>query len=233
MKWPQMTMDEYAAFYKDNGARLCQSGNTWWISVGPLFFRPLFPFLKIATDRRVYPLSSFWGGVQHLVPDPAQANCAMSFFVYEDLQKYDMSILKHQCRSNVRSGLKRFTARRITDLSEFVRQAHPIYLEFYQRTRYSFKKDRIYRHVFEKWAQTLFKNPKIAIIGAYHDNNLAAVDISYRIENVIVDATFFSGTAYLKLHVREFMMHTLRQAAAMTDATCYYLGAPLQQSRPR
>ena len=64
----------------------------------------------------------------------------------------------------------------------------------------------------------LFEHPGMVVLGIYHQGNLVAVDVSYRLGEVIFDDVFFSNTASQKLHVTNFVVHTLQEAASTTDA---------------
>jgi len=225
-QWEAISVDEYAAFQKANGAKLIRLGSTWWARVAPFFFRPLNPFLQLAPTSCKYPWGSLLGGVQHAVADPIHANSRMRFFIYEDLQSYDLGVLSEKRRRETRRSLEYFTARRITNPVDFLNQAHPVYQEFYERTGYGYRKQRVQRRGFQRWAEALFSHPGFMIIGAYHRGRLAAIDVSFRIGGIIFDDLLFSNNASQRKHVTNFMVHTLRSSAAETDATWIYRGAP-------
>jgi hypothetical protein len=226
MTWEAMTIDEYAEFQKACGAKVIKSGDTWWTEARPFFFRPLFPFAEVAPGKVKYPLQSLIGGVLHLVPDASSSNSYMNLFVYDDLAEYSIEKLGAKQRWIIKQGLKNFEARRVTDLKSFIDEAFPIYDDFYNRTRYFYKKERRDRKGFAAWAETIFRFPKVVVTGAYHEGKLCAVDISYRVDNVIIDDVFFSDNASQSLRVTDFFVHTLREAAKTTDATVLFRGLP-------
>lgn len=226
MYWERMSIDEYAHFQRANGMKLVQSGGRWWTETGPFFFRPLFPFTEIHPHASPYPLRAQFGGVQHAVPCGAHSNTAMRLFVYDELKEYRLGTLSEKRRGAIKRGLKHFHAQRITDAAELGADAYEMYLSFYQRTHYGFKQERLSRPYFDAWAQMLFRFPKVVVIGAYQDRRLAAVSISYLVDQVIIDGTFFSDTQSQKLQVSDFMVHTLREAAAFSDAAYIYRGMP-------
>jgi hypothetical protein len=146
--------------------------------------------------------------------------------VYDELQDYTLGSLgQTQQRMTVR-GLRTFSIRRITDLSEFVNDAHGIYLSFYERTGYRYKKERVQIEHFTRWSQALFTFPQVVVLGAYHQGRLAAIDVTYRVDDVIVDDVFFSDTASQQLRVTDALLHAIRESAAASDAQYLYMGLP-------
>jgi hypothetical protein len=226
MHWEQMTIDEYAIFQRANGTKVVKINGVWWVEIRPFFFRPLLPYAAIYPNSKQYPLKSLIGGFQHVVPSGVAANSHLNFFFFDELQGYSFNKLSDKRKNAIRKGLKNFSVKQIDDVAEFINDAYDIYVAFYNRTKYSYQKKRLNRIFFSSWAETLFDNPKILIIGAYHDNKLSAVNISYLVEEVIFYATFFSSTQSLQLQVTDFMIHIIREAAASSNAKYIFMGMP-------
>jgi hypothetical protein len=226
MVWEAMTLDEYAALQRATGAKVLKVQGTWWIEPRPFFFRPLFPFARITPQARNYPARSLLGGVLHLVPPETAANSRMQLFLYDDPGGYCLEQMAAKQRWVIKKASESFCARRITDLDHFVDQASGIYRSFYDRTGYFYKRERLNRERFAAWARSFFDQPKTVIMGAYHKERLSAVDISYRVEDVIIDDIFFSDTQSQSLRVTDFLVHTLRESARGTDVRFIFRGFP-------
>jgi hypothetical protein len=226
MHWERMTIDEYALFQRANGMKVVKINDVWWAEVRPFFFRPLLPFTAIYPKPKQYPLKSLIGGYQHVIPSGVAANSHINFFFFDELQDYSLNKLSDKRRNEIRKGLNNFSVKKIDKVTEFINDAYDIYVSFYYRTKYSYQKKRLNRIFFSSWAATLFEHPKILIIGAYHDNKLSAVNISYLVEEVIFYATFFSSTQSLKLQVTDFIIHIIREAAASSKAKYIFMGMP-------
>ena len=226
MTWEPMTIDEFAAFQRSSGAAVVKIQGVWWTEARPFFFRPLFPFAAIRPQFNKYPIQSMVGGVLHLVPADVSANSAMHLFLYDELKDYSLDKLAAKQRWVIKKGSDNFCARRITGLDQFVDEACRIYESFYNRTRYFYKKERTNKDSFTAWAKTLFQHPKIVVMGAYHQDRLSAVDVSYRVDDVIIDDVFFSDTESQPLKVTDFLVHTLREAAKSSDARVIFRGFP-------
>ncbi|WP_224984377.1 hypothetical protein [Geomonas agri] len=226
MAWEPMTLDEYAEFQKSTGVKIIKVGDVWWRQVHHFFFRPLFPFAEVAPEPSRYPLPARIGGVIHLVPTGAPSNSFMNMFVYDQLKDYSLDSVGAKQRCIVKKALSNFTAKRITDLEEFVDGASPLYISFYSRTKYSYQKERLQREKFTAWARPIFNNAKVVVTGAYRQQKLCAIDISYQVENVIIDDVFFSDTESQILKVTDFMVHTLRESARSADASILFRGFP-------
>jgi len=226
MKWEPMSIDEFAEHQRASGMKVRKLGGVWWAEVRPFFFRPVFPFTALDPEAVRYPYSSWIGGVLHAVGPGVVPNSRMNLFVYDDLKNYSLSVLGDKHRNITRKGIKNFTARRITDSAEFIRDAYEVYLSFYERTRYRYKSERLIKSNFVSWAQALFSSSKVFVLGAYRNNRLAAVDISYHVENIIYDDVFFSDSESLSFKVTDFMLHTLREYAAASGAQYLYRGLP-------
>jgi hypothetical protein len=226
MVWEPMTIDEYAAFQRSGGANVVKIGDTWWTEARPFFYRPLFPFSEVTPKLKSYPKRSVVGGVLHLVPEGTPSNSFMNLFLYDQLQDYSIDKLGTKQRWIIKKGLENFTARRITDTNQFVEEAAGIYAAFYDRTRYFYKKERNDKQYFIAWANSIFQHSKIVVTGAYHQDRLSAIDISYRVEDIIIDDVFFSDTKSQSLRVTDFMVHTLRESVKATDARIFFRGFP-------
>jgi len=226
MYWDQMTMDEFAMFQQSEGLKVVQLDGIWWVEIRPFFFRPLFPFAAIDPQSKRYPLKTLVGGYLHAVPDGVSANSTMNVFVYDDLKSYSLSSLNSKRRKATTTGIKYFTARSLSDVDEFIDSGYDVYISFQKRTNYSYKDERVNRQAFTEWAKNLYRNPKVHKLGAYHNNRLSAIEISYLVEHIIIGDTLFADDTGLKLNVTDFLYHTLREAAAHSDAQYFYLGLP-------
>lgn len=226
MIWEAMELDELAAYQRECGVRVVKTGETWWVEPRPYFFRTLDPLAQLAPGLRGYPVRHLVGGVLHLVPSAPQGNTSMKLFLYDRLQEYTLEEMTAKQKWVIRKSTENFSARRITDLGEFIETAYPIYQSFYDRTRYSYKKERAQKESFSAWARSLFHYPRILVLGAYHEGSLAAVDISYQVRELIIDDVFFATTESQGLRITDFMVHTLRSMAAGTGARYLFRGFP-------
>ncbi|UFS72169.1 hypothetical protein LPW11_08240 [Geomonas sp. RF6] len=226
MQWQRMTIDEYASYQRGVGKKVLKIDGTWWIEARPFFFRPLFPFTEIKPWSQRYPSRCIAGGFMHVVPQHGWSNSTMSFFLYDDLGSYSLAAVSSKRRRAATQGMKNFTAREIMDLDEFAETAYEVYLSFYDRTKYAYKQERVEREMFRAWSEGVYGSDKVVKIGAYHQGRLRAVEISYRVEDVIFGSTLFSDTHSLNLNVTDFLLHLHREGAAQTDARYYYIGLP-------
>ena len=229
MRYERMTLDEFARYQQAIGIKAGKVDDTWWAEVRPCFFRPLFPFAAIDPEHQQYPLKSLIGGCLHAVPGTVAANAQVNMFIYDQLQQYSLGQLNEKHRYITRKGIKNFVARKILDRDLFIREVYGIYVSFYGRTEYAYKDERLNKRCFAAWADALFTVPKLLVIGAYYEDKLCAIDVSYLVEDVVIDETFFSDTASLKLKVTDFMLHTLRETAAASDAKYLFRGFPSGQ----
>ena len=226
MIWEPMTIDELAAYQRACGVHVVKIKDTWWIEPRPFFYRTLFPLAEINPDFKQYPVQHLVGGVLHLVPTGVTSNTYMKLFLYDQLKDYSPEKMATKQKWVIKKSMENFTAKRITELNEFIEAGFPIYQSFYDRTKYSYKKERAEKAIFAAWAKTLFDFPKIMITGAYHQDQLSAVDVSYQVENLIIDDVFFSDTQSQGLRVTDFMVHTLREAAVSAEAKYLFRGFP-------
>lgn len=226
MQWDRMTMDEFALCQQAEGLKIVQVDGMWWVEIRPFFFRPLFPFAQIDPQLLRYPAKSLLGGYLHGVPAGAAANSTMNFFIFDDLKNYSIRSLSSKRRKAIANGMRNFTARVLTDQDEFEATAYEVYMSFQRRTNYSYKDERVNREAFCEWAKSLFRRPKVAKVGIYYDSKLCAVETSYLVEDVIIGDTLFANDLGLKMDVTDFIYHTVREAAAQTDARLVFTGFP-------
>jgi hypothetical protein len=205
-----MTADEYAALQVAMGAKVVSSGGLWWRAVRPFFYRPLLPFRELSPDRAAYPALARLGGAQHLVPGGVPANSSMTLLVFDDPQSYSLESLDKSRRRDLRRSMERFVVKRLTDVDDFSTSAHPVYLSFYERTKYAYKSDRTDPRRFAEWARTLMRFPKVCVLGAYRGDELVAVGVSYVVEDTLLIPSIFAETSALAELVSESVLHTMR-----------------------
>jgi hypothetical protein len=218
-----MSVDEYASLEGRLGNRVVRSGRVWWRRVRPLFYRPLFPFEPLAR-----PVAAAWparlGGWQRPVAPEEPHNSHLNYTAFEALAAYDVSSLRRAERKTIRRAARWLELRRITDLEEFVREGHPLLQEFFSRTDYHFRRDRLRPAVFRHWAQGLIENPKVLVHGAYSCGRLCQVLTSFRVRDVIFFDVGFAGREGRQLGSIDGLFDHQRRQAAATDAAFICLG---------
>jgi hypothetical protein len=212
-----MSVDEYAALESAMGARLVRSGDVWWRQVRSCFYRPLLPFLELDPAEVKLPRRALFGGAQFGVVAGAAANSLVDLLIFDEPQTYSLNALSQGSRRHVRRAMNTFAVRPIVDVNEFTATAHEVYLSFFRRTRYGYRRDRTDKQQFANWASALFRFPKVQVFGAYREHVLASVSVSYVVERVAFTATFFSRSDALQDYVAELMLHTIRERAAASD----------------
>jgi hypothetical protein len=226
MHWESLTVDEFAEYRREEGMKLVKLDGIWWAEVRPFFFRPLFPFREIQPWSKRYPPKAFLGGFLHVVPSSTITKSCINFHVYDNLQNYSIDTLSSKRRKVIRHCNTKFSIRPIPDLEEFVSTAYPVYKIFYERTNYWYKNERNEREHFLAWATKLYDYPKINKNGVYLNNKLSAVETSFRIEDIIFGDNLFADNEGLKNDIIDFLVHSVREAAADTDAKYFFSGLP-------
>jgi hypothetical protein len=229
--WKKMSIDEYADYEGSSGTRLVKVDGVWWRAVRPFFYRPLFPFQRLAPEKVKPPFMSRLFGYQYpVIEGRGPANSYLNIIVFDDIHDYSLDTLKKEKRYKIKKALKNLSVRRIDDYDEFIEGGYPVYQAFFHRTKYKWKNDRIYRQAYMNWAKNVFRFPQIVIHGAYLQGELSAITISYLVEDVIIDAVFFSTTEALKMGSSEASWHVIREyAAEMRDVRYIYEGPVLGQ----
>jgi hypothetical protein len=221
-----MTLAEYARLEEAAGARLVERGGVFWRRVRPFFYRPLL--LSEPVDERTLLAPCRWpGGFQHVVCDPAHANSTMNFLVYHQTGDYDLQNISHEHRRVIKKAARRFQVRLVESLPELVEQGHRAYLSFYQRTGYGYLADRKNKASFAAWAERLMRS-KAIVLGAYGDEGLTAVSVSYWIADTLEYASLFADTASLKQGVCEVLLHELRRAVGQQPMICHIVARNYQ-----
>ena len=167
-----MSADEYAAMQLAFGGKLIESGGVWWRQVRPLFYRPLLVYRELHPETLRYPSGSLVGGAQHAVPEGVRANSSLNLLLFEDPGNYSLEGLTRNKRYQLRWATRTCAVRRITDVDNLIAEAHPVYLSFYERTKYGYKQERTDEQHFAAWARTLFSFPKVLVLGAYRQEEL-------------------------------------------------------------
>jgi len=212
-----MTLEDYAALEMATGTRLQKSGGVFWRSVRPCFYRPVFPFQRIAPTECKPPFPHHLGCAQYAVSDPAQANSAISTLVYDKLGTYGLDTISANLRKKIRKAQNHFHVERIEDREQLTRQGFPVYQSFLHRTNYAYNRQRREEARFREWAETLLSFSGVRILGAFSQERLHAIGISYLIGEVLCYATFIAETGSLAQHVSDLMLHTIREHAAHED----------------
>lgn len=212
--WQRMSADEYANFERSQGDRLVKVEGVYWKRMRPCFYRPLLYFREHPAASVRAPWSSLLGAFQHAVPASEAANSCLNMLIFEDPGAYSLQSLSWQRRKQVKLAAKEFTIRPVEDEREFSEKVYPIYLSFYERCQYKFYPERRHKEVFARWADTLYRTPKIVVLGGYRDGQLGGISVTHWVEDTLMYATMFCDTASLKLHLNSLMLHAVRAAAA-------------------
>lgn len=204
---------EYAHIYSSLGHKVKLVDSVYWSRPQPLFFRPLLLYRSLRPGE-FEPPCRLIGAYQYTSSDLFLANSQLNFLVFEEAENYSINALKSGLRRFVRVAQRHFEIRVVDSECELKEQGHNIYLSFYNRTRYSYLSERIEKKSFERWIEVLRANSKTLFLGGYKQGNLKALAICYRIEDLLLYATFFAETESLKHHVSDLMLHTAREVAA-------------------
>jgi hypothetical protein len=219
-----MSIDEYAALERRLGTPLVQAGGVWWRRARPLYYRPLFPFDPLPADVAGPPLGRL-GGWQHAVAPGGPHNSHLNYMVFRDIQSYDPARLKREDRKNLKRAARYLVFRRITDLEEFATEGLRILREFFSRSDYDFRRDRLKRAVFRRWAAALLAEPRVLVLGSYSAAGLCEVHISFRVRDwLLFDVAFASREGRL-LRSSDGLLDYLRSRAAQTDASLICVGS--------
>jgi hypothetical protein len=214
ISWQRMSVEEFAAFEQAQGEPIIKVGQVWWRKVRSCFYRPLLPFQSYGPEALRAPPKALLGGSQFAVAKSEDANSVLNMMMFQDIEAYSLQSLERRNRKQVKTALKVFVVRRLDDVEAFKKQAYPVYLEFYQRTRYKYKCERRNQLRFSHWADILYQFPKLLVLGAYRGNALEAVSISKLVGDTVIYSTFFCNNPALRLNVTSLMLHLLREAAA-------------------
>jgi len=217
-------LDEYALACRRSGQRLLRCGTTWWREVRPCFFRPFLPFLDVPSGSAGLPWRSALGGCQYPSgeggPPP---NSLLPYLAFEDAQGYSIQHLSPRLRRYVRAAERRYVIKPLMHSAEFKELAHPVYLEFHERTGYGYLDNRVRKPLFERWVDAEFADSGLVALGAWAGDSLVATGLSRVVGDAWVYSTFFATNDALHGHVANLMLHHVRTLASSVEgvATVY------------
>jgi hypothetical protein len=205
--WQSMSIDEYAHLEGDCGATIQQYGPVWWRRVRPFLYRPLDPFEPTSCDVIRHHLGPMTA-VQHPVSDPESANSFYSLIVFDQLNNYCVENLhKHHrryLREAVRNGID---FKRLLNGKDISDGLHDTYLAFYQRSKYTFSKNRLDRKHFNNWIACHLNQPKTEVTVAFHQNMPVGIYIACLLGDTLIWKTAVNSPLALKLRVPDLILH--------------------------
>jgi hypothetical protein len=211
--WSPMTIERYAALEHSTGVRICRRNNLWWRRVRPFFYRPLLPFKKYDVGEASVSLGRL-GVIQYPVGDCQPHNSYLNPVVFDDVRSYDMKSLCKSVRQQIRNALRHeIRVVRCLDQKRFCEKGFPVYLSFYERTRYEFDKGRRKRQLFDEWVSCLFRFPEVVILGAFAGQDLLAFHVSCLVEDVLVVKTIANSRKGLEVSASDLLLDYLRASA--------------------
>jgi len=210
----RMNVQEFAAFERILGQKIIRANGVYWGQMRPFFFRPLLPFQELALISVRPPHRSAWGGCQYAVASGEKGNSFLNFRMFDNSGTYSSGNLDYNRRRQVKLAARQFTIRPVRDVEEFKQKAYPVYLSFYERTRYQFATRRNDRSFFCWWADQLFQVPKVILLGGYRKDELGGISVSLFVEDTLCYLMFFCNTESLRLYLPDLMVHTVREMAA-------------------
>lgn len=212
--WQKTEVEQFAKFERILEQGIFAIDGIFWKRVRPLFYRPLLPFQEYQSGSVRPPSLGSLGGFQYAVPRGEKANSFLNLLMFENADTYSLDQLDYNRRRQVRQAAKQFTIRPITDKEEFKREAYPVYLSFYERTRYPHGSRRRDAAFFAQWTDALFQIPQAAILGGYYRDALGGVSVTLLLENTVSYAMFFCNDKSLRLGLSDLMLHTVRDTTA-------------------
>ncbi len=220
--WPGMTIEEYANLERRLGTRLVKMEGVWWRRARPFFYRPLFPFAPLSADAPPPTPLARLGGWQHAVAEVRAADSHLNFMVLADPQGYYRPRSRED-RDNLRRA-RRLSFRRLTSLAALVAEGRGLMREFFERTGYGFRRDRLRPGGLERWASGLLGEPRVLVLGAYLGERLVEVHVSFRVEDVLFFEESVSGREGRAARSTYGVLHYLRTQAAQIDVRLISLG---------
>lgn len=211
--WPKMSVERYAAFEQATRVSAVRIGELWWQRPRPFFYRPLLPFKKyhLAETQKAFDRAGIF---QHAVEDGQLFNSYLNPVFFENPQDYDVKKLHDNARRSLKKALRNpIAVRRMLDEEEFSGQAYPVYLSFYQRTKYGFDTGRKEKANFVRWSHSVFQFPEAVILGAFLGSELVSFEISCLVENTLILKTIVTSDKALKLNTSDLLLHYYRSAA--------------------
>lgn len=212
-RWDPMSIEEYAEFEEAMGAKIEKKGDVCWCQIRPYFYRPLFPFIELLPDATKGLFSRF-SAVQHPVAPTQPHNSYMNVLVYEQPQSYEESNVRASFRRRIRKAARNTEVHPIKNVDILIEEGYHVYLSFYRRTGYSFRKDRADARVFADWARLLFRFPKVMVWGSYSESGLVGIWINCLVEDVLFLVSGLDSPEGIKIRSPELMLHTIRTNAS-------------------
>jgi hypothetical protein len=212
--WAKIDEVNLAAFEGLLGKPAIKVNGIYWRQVRPGFYRPLMQFRQFPVGGVSIPFWAAMGAAQYVVPSVNAANSCLNCMFFQHTRSYSLDELDANRNRQVRLASRRFVIRPISNVEEFRAKGHPAYVSFFQRTGYEYGAERLDQGFFSSWADNLFRIPEVLILGAYLDDELVGVSLTYLAGDVLCYATFFCTTDSLKLYLSDLMLHAIRSAAA-------------------
>lgn len=217
-----MSVDEHAHFqWYVNGLSVIRVGGVWWLWVRPFFYRPLDLFVDYPETQKVPWDGLALGAVQYPVAPGVPASSSIRLIICQEVAKYSFAGLRGGMRSDIRRGWREFEVHPIPSVEALISGGHPVYCDFYRRTGYGFKSSCLEPMRFAEWARAVFARPKVRVLGAYHNGELAAVSISYRVLDTLHYSTYFGNDFAHAGGAAECMLHTIRKDASQEPGLRY------------
>ena len=207
-------MEELAGFEGILGQRIIPANGMYWRRVRPCFYRPLLQFQEYQPGLVKPSAMALLGGFQHAVLPEEKANSCLNLLMFEDAEAYSLDCLDYNRKRQAKLAAKQFVIQPITDINEFKQKAYPVYLSFYERTRYQYGSQRRKEPCFSRWADGLFRISNLVILGGYRNGELGGVSVSLLVEDTLCYATFFCNAESLRLGLSDLMLHFVREAVA-------------------
>jgi hypothetical protein len=136
------------------------------------------------------------------------------YIAFSESRDYTLQRLSPRLRSYVRSAERHFVISPLSNGPEFKLRAHPLYVQFYERTGYNYLASRLHKRGFDRWVDAEFGDPGLLALGAWEGSSLVAVSLSRAVGRVWVYSSFFASNEAVRAHVANLLLHHVRGLAA-------------------
>ncbi|MGH9528285.1 MAG: hypothetical protein ACRD2S_00020, partial [Terriglobales bacterium] len=181
--------------------------------VRPFLYRPLLPFKKFDVTGIREGFGRI-GVFQAAVEDGQFSNSHLNPVLFQRPQDYEVSKLRDNVRGTLKKAFRNsVSVRRMIDEEQFSERAYPVYLSFYERTKYGFDTKRKERTKFATWAHALFQFPEAVILGALVGHEFVSFEITCLVENTLIIKTIVTSGRALELGTPDLLLHCYRTVA--------------------
>ncbi|MBW4639638.1 MAG: hypothetical protein KME05_15675 [Gloeocapsa sp. UFS-A4-WI-NPMV-4B04] len=217
-----MTEAEFADWRSQEGAHIVQHCGRYWQEVRPGFYQPLHLLARLSAEQATRPALLCWGFQAALCEDDqGAANASVPVHLLSDIENYDLSSLKKNCRYDIRKSRSQFKIVELTGPELLYEQGYEVFISATTRTGEPDVRSR--KKYLASLKNYVVPKRRLILAGLIGDK-LCGYITGYAVDGIAYGDKLYMATEVLKTNINRVLLFEFAQACRRGKICEFFIG---------